>query len=622
MKNAERLSESRGPRVMTDQTIYYRTFNDGSLPQTPFAFIWMFVRRRLMGWALAVVTCAFFSMLTMGFEPPALRGLVNELSRIAGTGAWSYEATYWFIVLGGMWIISSAFNRLYQVSDIRFTPVLRYMIQAYLFSYLLEHSPRFFQENFAGKLSQKIKQAGQSAVTLLNIVLHDGVRIVTILVIGVWLLAAANPLFAVTLLAWSAVYLGLSSLLARRCMRLSQAFSEEVTTSTGRLVDAIGNVELIRSFVRSVFERNFLDVFLARERDASRRLRTFLAYSQLFQHGAMLAFQLGVLAASIAQVVRGAMTPGDFVMMVSLSTLIATQVWNLSSRLIEFFEQYGTLRNSIDLVTRPHEIVDQAEAAPLQVGRGAIEFRQIYYAHPGDRAVFEGLNLSLRGGEKVAIVGPSGAGKSTLVKLLRRQFPLDAGQILIDGRDINSVTLDSLNDAVGEVPQSPGLFHRSLRENILYARPDASQAEIEEAARKAHCHQFILQRASGYDTIVGEQGVRLSGGERQRVAIARAFLKNAPILVLDEATSSLDSETEHMIQEALFRLIAGRTVIAIAHRLSTITRMDRILYLDQGRIVEEGAHDELLRRDGVYAALWRRQVGGFLPEESALAAAK
>lgn len=597
-----------------DESIYYRSFAEGPIPKQPWAFVWLFMRVRFAGQAALLIFAAAMSMVTMGLEAPALRGLVDELQRAAGTGIWTSALVLWLAMLAGMWIASSIFNRVYQLADIRFSPPLRYMIQAYLFSYLIEHSPRYFQENFAGTLGQKIKQAGQSTLGVMNIVLHDAVRILTILVLGVGLLIAANPVFALVILLWSAAYMAFSARLARRTLVLSRAMSAEVSTSTGRLIDAISNAELVRAFARAAFERDFIATFLRRELDASRRVRFFLAIAHLFQHAATLAFQILLIAVAVAEVIGGTMTPGDFVMVVSLSTLIATQVWSLSNRFLEFFEHYGAIADSIELVSRPHEIVDRPTSHPLAVKAGAIEFRAVHFAHADGAPVFEGLNLRIAGGEKVALVGPSGAGKSTLIKLLRRQFPLDAGQILIDGQDIAAVTLDSLNHGIGEVPQQAGLFHRPIGDNIRYARPEASDDEVIEAATQAHCHEFIMRRAEGYGTIVGEQGIRLSGGERQRVAIARAFLKNAPILVLDEATSSLDSETEHLIQQALWRLIEGRTVIAIAHRLSTITGMDRILYLETGRVVEDGPHAVLLERNGPYAALWRRQVGGFLPQ--------
>jgi ATP-binding cassette, subfamily B, bacterial len=246
------------------------------------------------------------------------------------------------------------------------------------------------------------------------------------------------------------------------------------------------------------------------------------------------------------------------------------------------------------------------------VNVGDIRFEHVRFAHPDGKAVFDDLSLAIRPGEKVGLVGPSGAGKSTLVRLLRRQYEPQGGRILIDGSDIAHITWDSLNEAIAEVPQVPGIFHRAVRDNIRYARPDAKDEDVIRAAVDAYAHDFIQERSTGYGTIVGEQGIKLSGGERQRVAIARALVKDAKILVLDEATSSLDSESEHLIQEGLWTLMQGRTVIAIAHRLSTIAGMDRIVYLEAGKIIEEGPHRELLARGGAYARLWNRQMGGFI----------
>jgi ATP-binding cassette subfamily B protein len=263
-------------------------------------------------------------------------------------------------------------------------------------------------------------------------------------------------------------------------------------------------------------------------------------------------------------------------------------------------------------VSQPHEIVDAPQARALEVTSGRIVFENVRFRHPNGFQVFENLNLDIRPGERVGLVGPSGAGKSTLVRLLRRQFEPQEGRILIDGQDIAFVTWDSLNEAIAEVPQMPGVFHRAVRDNIRYAQPQAQDETVIRAARQAFAHDFISERGEGYDMIVGEQGIKLSGGERQRVAIARALVKDAKILVLDEATSSLDSESEHLIQTALWTLMQGRTVIAIAHRLSTIAGMDRVVYLEQGKILEDGPHRELLAHGGAYARMWNRQMGGFI----------
>jgi len=346
--------------------------------------------------------------------------------------------------------------------------------------------------------------------------------------------------------------------------------------------------------------------------NASQSLRWFLIVMRAFMATAMLALLMGLVGLAVSDTLAGGMTIGEFTMVFFLGTMIARSVQELSYRMLDFFEQLGTLAEALDLVTQPHEIQDRPDAKPMRALRGEIRFENINFAHADGHPVFQNLNLHIRAGEKVGLVGKSGAGKSTLVKLLRRQFEPQSGRILIDGQDVALTTWDSVNEAIAEVQQMPGVFHRAVRDNIRYAQPDADEAVVVAAAKEAHAHDFISGREYGYDTIVGEQGIKLSGGERQRVAIARALVKDAKILVLDEATSSLDSESEHLIQEALFELMQGRTVIAIAHRLSTIVGMDRIVYLEDGRIVEQGSHAELLARGGPYAQLWSRQVGGFI----------
>jgi ATP-binding cassette subfamily B protein len=378
------------------------------------------------------------------------------------------------------------------------------------------------------------------------------------------------------------------------------------------LIDAIANADLVRAFAKADYERRFISHFLIDEMNASRRLRTFLIVMRTFMAVATLALLLGLVAMAGMDALSGAISVGAFAMIFFLANQIIRSVQELSYRLLDYFEQLGTLAEALELVSQTHEIVDLPDAKPLAVREGAIFYENIKFAHPDGLQVFDGLNLSIRPGEKVGLVGPSGAGKSTLVKLLRRQFEPQAGRILIDGQDISHVTWDSLNEAIAEVPQVASIFHRAVRDNIRYAKPGADEGEVLRAASEAYAHEFITGRTTGYDTIVGEQGIKLSGGERQRVAIARALVKDARILVLDEATSSLDSESEHLIQQALWTLMQGRTVIAIAHRLSTIAGMDRIVYLEAGRIVEEGPHRELLAKGGAYARLWNRQMGGFI----------
>ncbi|ABK45896.1 ABC transporter related protein [Magnetococcus marinus MC-1] len=588
-------------------------FPQETVPRAPVAFLWMLVRRHFAGRALAMMGVAALSIGVMGCEPPVLRRLVETLGQ-GGHSVDAQQAWFWFAMVAGIWLLSSLCNRAFQILDLYTAPRLRFAVQSYLYAYLQGHSPRYFQENFAGKLGQKIKQAGQSALPLLNILLHDGVRIITILAMGTVMLWEMWPAMSLTLLGWSVGFLGVALFYARRCQALSYAFSDEVSTSAGRLIDTITNIELVRAFSRQLFERRQLAGFLAREQQASERVRWFLIIMNSVLYTITLFFQVLLLAMVVHRVVKGELGVGDFVLVFSLITIVVNNVWNLSQRMLEFYEQLGILAEALAMVGQPHEIQDAPQAQPLQVTQGEVVFERLHFNHGDGHGVFHGLDLTIKAGEKVGLVGPSGAGKSTLVKLLRRQYDPQQGRICIDGQDIAQVTLCSLNDAIAEVPQLPGMLHRSIGDNLLYARLDAQPQELVDAAAQAHCMAFIGRRAGGMATLVGELGVQLSGGEKQRIAIARAFLKNAPILILDEATSSLDSQTEHLIQTSLWQLMEGRTVIAIAHRLSTLTALDRIIYLEQGEIVEMGTHRELLAKQGAYWRLWERQSGGFLPE--------
>ena len=583
------------------------------VPSTPFAFLRFLIAKHFRGRVAALVALAGTATSIEAFGPYALSHLINAITAAVQTHASFTTAILpWLLLLAGIWLGSTVAYRTYEWVDVGTSPRMRALAQKYLFTYLMGHSPRYFQENFAGKLGQKVKQAGQAVVGVLNILGFEMVRVTMLLLVGGVLMFNAHATYAIVLALWAVVYLGIVVTLARRCVVLSKAFSNEVSTSTGRLIDAIGNSDLVRAFAKAGYERRFLSHFLADEMNASRRLRTFLILMRAFMAVATLALLLGLTALAGMDALSGALSVGAFAMIYFLANQIIRSVQELSYRMLDYFEQLGTLAEALELVSAQHEIVDAPDAAPLQVREGGIRFEHIRFSHPDGLQVFDDLNLVIRPGEKVGLVGPSGAGKSTLVKLLRRQFEPQAGRILIDGQDISHVQWDSLNHAIAEVPQVASVFHRAVRDNIRYAKPDAAEGEVERAAREAFAHDFITGRASGYDTIVGEQGIKLSGGERQRIAIARALVKDARILVLDEATSSLDSESEHLIQEALWTLMQGRTVIAIAHRLSTIAGMDRIVYLESGRIIEEGPHRELLAKGGAYARLWNRQMGGFI----------
>jgi ATP-binding cassette subfamily B multidrug efflux pump len=483
--------------------------------------------------------------------------------------------------------------------------------------HVVRQSWTFFQNDYAGRIASRVLQTGpamrESLVALITGVWYILVYGTNALV----LLASADPWLALPISLWFASYIVLLRAFVPRMRDRSREVSEARSMLTGRVVDTYTNILTVKLFARARYEdayvRDAVDEHTGRFH-ASLRLNTLFSFS-LMTLNAMLV--TGTSATAIALWMHGKVGVGVVAMALPMSWQIVSIAGWVALRVTEIFENIGVVQEGMMTIARPIELTDRPGAAELMVTRGEITFEDVRFGYGRENGLIDGLNLTVRPGERIGLVGRSGAGKSTLVNLLLRFFDVEGGRILIDGRDIALATQESLRAQISVVTQDTSLLHRSIRENIRYGRTDASEAEIMTAARLAHADEFITDLEDwrgrrGYDAQVGERGVKLSGGQRQRVAIARVILKNAPILVLDEATSALDSEVEAAIQASLDTLMAGRTVIAIAHRLSTIARMDRLVILDRGRIVEQGAHEELLRAGGHYAALWRRQSGGFI----------
>jgi ATP-binding cassette subfamily B multidrug efflux pump len=483
--------------------------------------------------------------------------------------------------------------------------------------HVVRQSWAFFQNDFAGRIASKVMQTGpavrESLVALLTAVWY-------ILVYGTsaaLLLAAADKWLALPVLLWFVGYVLILRAFVPHMRDRSHDMSEARSVLTGRIVDAYTNILTVKLFARARDE----DAYVRRAVDehtglfhASLRLNTLFGLS-LSTLNALLVVSTGGLA--ILLWTRGVVAVGTVAMALPLAWQIVNVAGWVAWQVTAIFENIGVVQEGMSTIARPIALTDRPDAAALTVTRGEVKFENVRFGYGRETGLIDGLSLTVRAGEKIGLVGRSGAGKSTLVNLLLRFFDLEDGRILIDGQDIAAVTQESLRGQISVVTQDTSLLHRSIRDNIRYGRPEAGEAEIVTAAHLAHADEFIgdledWKGRRGFDAQVGERGVKLSGGQRQRVAIARVILKNAPILVLDEATSALDSEVEAAIQASLGTLMAGRTVIAIAHRLSTIAQMDRLVVLDRGRIVEQGSHDELLRRNGHYAALWRRQSGGFI----------
>ncbi|MEO0444405.1 MAG: ABC transporter ATP-binding protein, partial [Pseudomonadota bacterium] len=485
--------------------------------------------------------------------------------------------------------------------------------------YLLGQSYSFYQNEFAGRVATKVLQTAlsvrESVMKVLDVMLFVSVYFIGMLV----LVATSDFRLTAPLLIWLLAYILTLVYFIPRLRDISAKQADARSVMTGRIVDSYTNISTVKLFSHAQRESSYtkegMELFLQTVYPQM-RLVSQLQVS-VWVLNSLLIFAIGSLAIHLW--LQGTVSTGAIAVAIGLNLRLNGMsqwiMWEVSM----LFENVGTVQDGINTLSRPREVQDQPDAKPLQVSKGMIHFDRVQFHYGKAEGLFDDLSLKITAGEKIGLIGRSGAGKSTLVNLLLRFHDVEKGNILIDNTDISLIQQKSLRAAIGVVTQDTSLLHRSVSDNILYGRPDASHEQMIEAAKKAHAHDFIqgLEDPKGrtaYAAHVGERGVKLSGGQRQRIAIARVLLKDAPILVLDEATSALDSEVEVAIQENLYKLMQGKTVIAIAHRLSTIAAMDRLIVLDEGRIVQQGSHDQLIQAGGIYAQLWSHQSGGFLGE--------
>ncbi|WP_095201913.1 ABC transporter ATP-binding protein [Mesorhizobium carmichaelinearum] len=486
--------------------------------------------------------------------------------------------------------------------------------------YLLKQSMSFYQDEFAGRIATKLMQTAL-AVRECVIKVIDVLNYVIVYFLGMlWIVGSADWRLAAPLAVWLVGYILLLRYFIPRLGKVGEEQANARSVMTGRVVDSYSNIQTVKLFSHAKREATFAREGMMGFLDTvyrSMRLVTVL-FGTLYILNALLLFS--VTAISLWLWMGQVVTIGAVAVVIGL----VLRMWGMSQWIMwemsGLFENIGTVQDGIASISLPRLVEDRPDAKEISVSKGEIRFEDIRFHYGKQKGVIENLSLAVKPGEKVGIVGRSGAGKSTLVNLLLRFYDLEGGRILIDGQEIADVKQDSLRAQIGMVTQDTSLLHRSVRDNILYGRPDASDEMLVEAARRAEALDFVgglsdHKGRKGFDAYVGDRGVKLSGGQRQRIAIARVMLKDAPILILDEATSALDSEAEAAIQENLYKLMQGKTVIAIAHRLSTIAAMDRLVVMDQGRVIEEGSHDELVAKGGLYAQLWQRQSGGFLLED-------
>lgn len=588
------------------------------LPKTLFPFIWHFLRQYKSS-VIIYIALAFVAGFWGPFNSMLIKQVINLLPNITG-GDTSILIVPAILIVVNFIVFDNFTWRGLTYIKYRHVPLILNKVDNVLLEYTLHQSHQFFQERMAGALSKQIFHLIDGIEKIISSSTSNILRATSLLLMAFIFAYLVNPIFLGILILWSIFFFGVSLWMSKKLTCLSENQAAKESIIGGQTIDSLTHSFSISLFARRKYEIIRRNSSLSDYRTAYQKKEIYALMMHSIQ-GGLIAIMMACSTFFLVSLYgKGLITVGDFALILGLSMETGHTMWFTMSEVDELNKAVGRCKQSLMSLMLPLEILDKSDAVTLKCHHGQIIFDNVKFHYKGTEPLFQNQSIEIASGQKVGLVGYSGGGKSTFVNLILRLYDVTDGAILIDGQDIRNVTQDSLRENIAMIPQDPSLFHRSLMENIRYGRIEARDEEVIEAAKKAHAHEFVSMLPEGYESLVGERGVKLSGGQRQRIAIARAILKNAPILILDEATSQLDSVTESMIQESLRELMQshrdasgrGKTTIIIAHRLSTLLHMDRILVFDKGKIVEDGTHEKLLAKSGLYKHLWDAQVGGFL----------
>lgn len=540
--------------------------------------------------------------------------LLKQLIDTASERGTVQQLTVFAFCFIGLMISYEIFYQFYDWCDMRYKPKLKNLIAHTLVDHVLDQDYRYFQNQFTGNIAAKISDVVNFTPDIVKTVMDNYISNMVSVLMGMYLLSRVHSWFAIALGVWALFFVIISVTTLSRFSYLSNNSAEAGAKIIATVVDVLGNVLNIKLFASKHYELQRLNHYMKNFYIVFKRRRWFLFKLYSAQAVSYQIYQAVCLFLLIYLYSEGKVSPGDFALILTLNLWIIDCMWDMSDRMRSLSEHWGAVDQALKLIYVPIEIKDIPNAPEIKVTQGEIVFENVSFQYEGASPLFTKKSVVIKPHERVGLVGYSGSGKSTFARLILRIYDLNSGRILIDGQDITQVTQTSLRKSIGIYPQDPSLFHRSIMANIRYGNRKASDEEVIEVAKKVHADEFIRASEQGYETQVGERGMKLSGGQRQRVALARAILKNAPILIMDEATSQLDSETERIIQGSLDEIMHNKTAIVIAHRLSTLLHMDRILVFDKGSIVQEGSHQDLIKQPGLYKTLWDSQVCGFLPQ--------